>query len=126
MKTNAILGILEVKVISQESEKLNDIIEIIRWYQHQIHVKLRRAIHGKLEEANEPSDEFPKDSDGSAKVALIGIDRSIAAWGTMLSFFPDKEDETFKMLVLLEKLQKITEKEIPNARSFRRAGFDDN
>lgn len=124
-KTNAILGILEFNVISQESEKLNDIIEVIRWYQYQIHVKLRRAIHGKLEETNEPPNEFPKDSDGSAKVALFGIDRSIAAWGTMLSFFPDKEDETFKMLVLLEKLRKITEKEIPNARSFHRAGFDD-
>ena len=106
-------------------ENLNDIIEVLRWYQHQIHVKLRRAIHGKLEEADELQDEFPKDSDGSAKVALIGIDRSIASWGMMLSLFPEKEDETFKNLVLLEKLLKMTEKEFPDARSFHRAGFDD-
>ena len=74
---------------------------------------------------DELQDEFPKDSDGSAKVALIGIDRSIAAWGMMLSLFPEKEDETFKNLVLLEKLRKMTEKEFPDARSFHRAGFDD-
>ena len=100
-------------------------IEVTRWYHYQIHVKLRRAIHGKLEDDDEPDDEFPKDSDGSAKVALIGLDRSIAAWGKMLSFFPDKEDETFKLLVLLERLRRITEKEFPDARSFVRAGFDD-
>ena len=121
---NALLGTFESNIV-QYAENLNDIIEVIRWYQYQIHVKLSRAIHGKLEETDEPMDEYPKDSDGSAKVALIGIDRSIAAWGMMLSIFPQKEDETFKNLVLLEKLRKITEKEIPNARSFHRAGFDD-
>ncbi|MCK5104759.1 MAG: hypothetical protein KAR17_18175 [Cyclobacteriaceae bacterium] len=123
-ESKALLGMPESNII-KETNNLNDIIDVLRWYQYQIHVKLRRAIHGKLEEVDEPDDEFPKDSDGSAKVALIGIDRSIAAWGKMLSFFPDNEDETFKNLVLLEKLRKITEKEIPNARSFHRAGFDD-
>lgn len=121
---NTLPGTSEFKVV-QFVENLNDIIDVIRWYQHQIHVKLRRAIHGKLEEAEEPPDEYPKDSDGSAKVALIGIDRSIAAWGMMLSLFPEKEDDTFKNLVQLEKLRKITEKEFPNARSFHRAGFDE-
>jgi hypothetical protein len=32
-------------------------------------------------------DGIPKDSHGSAKVALIAIDRSIAAWEMMLSYF---------------------------------------
>lgn len=121
---NTLPGTSEFKVV-QFVENLNDIIEVIRWYQHQIHVKLRRAIHGKLEEAEEPPDEYPKDSDGSAKVALIGIDRSIAAWGMMLSLFPEKEDDTFKNLVLLEKLRKMTEKEFPDARPFHRPGFDE-
>jgi len=121
---NTLPGTFEFNAM-QFVENLDDIIDIIRWYQHQIHVKLRRAIHGKLEEAVEPGDEYPKDSDGSAKVALIGIDRSIAAWGMILSLFPENEDKTFKNLVLLEKLRKLTEKEMPNARSFHRAGFDD-
>ena len=123
-KSNALLGMSESDII-KETNNLNDIIEVTRWYQYQIHVKLRRAIHGKLEDDDELDDEYPKDSDGSAKVALIGLDRSIAAWGKMLSFFPDKEDETFKLLVLLERLRRITEKEFPDARSFVRAGFDE-
>lgn len=123
-KINSRLGIQESN-ISRESDNLNDIIEVIRWYQHQIHVKLRRAIKGKLEEKQDYLEKFPNDSDGSAKVALIGIDRTIAAWGKMLSFFPEKEDETFKILVHLEKLQRKTEKEFPNARLFIRPGFDE-
>lgn len=38
-----------------------------------------RAIQGNREEKPEILDDFPKDSDGSAKFTLIAIDRSIAA-----------------------------------------------
>lgn len=109
----------------QVIEDLNDIIEVIHWYQYQIQVKTMRASRGKLEEEHEPLDDFPKDSDGSAKVALIGIDRSIAAWGKMLSYLPDHEDELLKILVHLERLRRITEAEFPDARAFVRAGFDE-
>ena len=109
-----------------EAATVSNAIEVVRWYQPQIYVKLMRAVLGKVEgEELAEKEGFPKDSDGSAKVALIGIDRSIAAWVMMLSLFPEKEDATFKNLVLLEKLRKMTEKEFPDARSFHRAGFDD-
>ncbi len=79
----------------------------------------KRGLHGKLDEYEEDGG-FPKDSDGSVKVALIGIDRSIAAWGKMLSFFPEKEDEILELLVQLERLRRSTEKEFPDARDFKR------
>jgi hypothetical protein len=107
-----------------ELEKLNEIIEIIRWYHYQINVKIRRAGRGKNEDDFEVEDEFPKDSDGSAKVALIGIDRSIAAWGVMLTLIPEEEDNIFTILVHLERLRRITETEFPSAREFIRPGFD--
>ena len=53
---------------AQEAADINDAIEIIRWYQYQIHVKLVRACESALEELTD-CDDFPKDSDGSAKVA---------------------------------------------------------
>jgi hypothetical protein len=109
----------------READDLNDIVEVIHWYQYQIHVKIMRASRGKLEDNYETEDEYPKDSDGSAKVALIGIDRSIAAWGKMLSYLPDHEDELLKILVHLERLRRITEAEFPDARAFVRAGFDE-
>jgi len=75
-------------------------------------------------ENNDISDK--QDSDGSAKVALIGIDRSIAAWGKLLSYFPEQEDELLDILVHLEKLRRTTENEFPDARAFIRPGFDDD
>jgi hypothetical protein len=71
------------------------------------------------------SDEFPKDSDGSAKVALIAIDRSISAWGEIRKCFPEAGDKIIDLLVHLDRLRRKTEKTFPSARSFKRPGFDE-
>ncbi len=70
-------------------------------------------------------DEFPKDSDGSAKVALIAMDRSIAAWGELHRHFPDAEDDILDLLAHLDRLRRHAEQEFPAARAFVRPGFDD-
>ena len=101
-----------------------DSVEVIRWYQHQIYVKLKRALNSAQEEKSRNTDDFPKDSDGSAKVALIGIDRSISAWVNILTVFPDQEEETQAIIALLVRLRKIVENEFPAARAFLRPGFD--
>ena len=111
------------KPIKEEPASLEDLLEIIRWYQHQIHVKLSGALDSKKDEEEEESD-YPKDSDGSAKVALIGIDRSMGAWRMMADTFPE-EKELLKIHSLLTRLRLMTEKEFPDARSFKRPGFDD-
>ena len=108
-----------------EAVSLKDAVEVVRWYQHQIYVKLMRAVRGILEDRSESLDEFPKDSDGSAKVALIGIDRSIAAWGEMRNHFPNREDDILDLLVHLDRLRRKVESEFPEARSFVRPGFDE-
>ena len=98
--------------------------DVIQWYHNQIFIKLMRAITSKLEEVEEEPDDYPKDSDDSAKVALIGIDRSIAAWGKLQYHFPEKEDEILDILVHLTRLRKTVEIEYPEARTFLRPGFD--
>lgn len=105
--------------------KFDDIIQIIRWYQMQIYVKLRRALDGEMDEDNDFSEDFPNDSDGSAKVALIGIDRSIGAWTKMLEFFPDRKEELMKIISFLNRLCSIVERKFPKARDFIRPGFDE-
>lgn len=109
-----------------EAAILKDAISVIMWYKFQIHVKIIRAVSGSMED-EELADEydFPKDSAGSAKVALIGIDRSISAWEKLLIYFPDEEDSFLKILVLLVKLRKEVEKTFPDARNFIRPGFDE-
>ncbi|MQY80514.1 MAG: hypothetical protein GH151_15235, partial [Bacteroidetes bacterium] len=58
---------------SVEATGIKDAVEVIRWYQYQIYVKLMRAVTGQLKGVPEIIEDFPKDSDGSAKVALIGM-----------------------------------------------------
>ncbi len=117
------LHIPDVGPVEQE-ESFKEAVEVVSWYQHQIYVKLMRAARGDLEERPEILDEFPKDSDGSAKVALIGIDRSIAAWGEIRNLFPLQDHDILNLLVHLEQLRRKVEIAFPDARAFIRPGFD--
>ena len=109
----------------EETVSLVDSVEIIRWYQHQIFVKLQRAIHSSIDEEFEIEHGFPKDSDGSAKVALIGMDRSISAWGEMIRYFPGQKENILGVITHLGRLRRQTEKKFPDARAFKRPGFDE-
>ncbi len=119
------LGINKSK-IEDEANEIKDTSEIISWYTPLIWVKLMRALTGKFD-AEEWEDEngYPRDSDGSAKVALIGIDRSIAAWGRLQQLFPEKTDEIISLVLYLDQLRRKIEAEFPKARTFMRPGFDE-
>ncbi len=111
-----------------EAERLVDAREIIHWYQYQIAVKTIRALSSKIGEREfeeNEEDEFLRDSDGSAKVALLGIDRSIAAWRLMQLSVPDRSDSIVPLILQLERLRHRTERHFPNAREFVRPGFDE-
>lgn len=109
-----------------EADKISDAIEVIRWYQHQIYVKLLRALtQDEFISEEEENNLLQNVSDGSALVALIGIDRSIGAWGRLQEHFPEKIDNILDILLHLDRLMKKIEHEFPNARRFRRPGFDE-
>jgi hypothetical protein len=109
----------------EEAERLVDAREIIHWYQYQIAVKTMRALSSRSDELDEEPDEFPRDSDGSAKVALLGIDRSIAAWRLMQLSVPDRADSIVPLILQLETLRYRLERKFPDARDFVRPGFDE-
>ena len=111
----------------EPSKQLEDAREVIQWYQYQIAVKTMRALSGRddgWEDDPEMAD-FPKDSDGSAKVALIGIDRSMAAWRLTQLALPDRADSIVTLILQLERLRQRVEKHFPEAREFVRPGFDE-
>lgn len=114
-----------LKVDEEETLEYRDLLEVIRWYQIFIGAKLSRAMSGLLNGFELESDDYPKDSDGSAKIAMIAIERSIDAWGGLLNSFPQMEDGLLDILVHLTKLLKETEKIFPEARAFIRPGFDE-
>jgi hypothetical protein len=109
------------------SERQEDAREVIQWYQYQIAVKTMRALSGRREDMEEDPEiaEFPRDSDGSAKVALIGIDRSIAAWRLIQLCLPERACSIVSLMLQLEHLRQCLEKVFPDAREFVRPGFDE-
>lgn len=103
---------------------IGDCLEIIQWYLYFIDAKLQRALHGKLDGMEEDYD-FPKDSDGSAKIAIIAIERSMNAWMKLYELLPTCEDIALKSLSTLSRLKQLALEEFPNAMQFKRPGFDD-
>jgi hypothetical protein len=108
----------------KDALKIQDCLEVIRWYQHQIYVKLCRSASGLIRGELEDLEYFPLDANGSAKVAIIGIERSIAAWGGLLNQFPQQERSILELLVNLKMLLRQVEAAFPGARAFVRVGFD--
>ena len=111
----------------EQSQSIEDAREVIQWYQYQIAVKTMRALSGEKDEIDAEPEmvEFGKDSDGSAKVALIGIDRSIAAWRMMQLSLPERAASIVPLILQLERLRHRLEKHFPDARDFIRPGFDE-
>jgi hypothetical protein len=114
----------EVAPAAREGVSVEEAIEVIRWYQYFIGAKVMRAVRGSLEEKEERYDEFPSDSDGSAKIALIAIDRSIAAWAVIQHYITDGDKEVIAIIAFLDGLRQAVEETFPKARSFVRPGFD--
>jgi hypothetical protein len=124
---NSLLGIgIDETKIHSEAQSIRDAVEVIRWYQHQIYVKLKRAfIRDDFIDEEWRDASLQSDSNGSAKVALIGIDRSIGAWGKLHEHFPERADSILDILVYLDRLRRRVEQLFPQARNFKRPGFDD-
>ncbi|MBN2634624.1 MAG: hypothetical protein JXR61_00035 [Prolixibacteraceae bacterium] len=107
--------------------KFADAWEVVQWYSVFISAKVHRA-HFELDERLEdPEDEYNLMSAnlGSAKIALIAIDRSVSALSTMYSAMPENEDDYLKFLAQLSQIKKLMIETFPEAMSFKRPGFDE-
>lgn len=119
------LGIKTEEDVVYTVADIGHCFEVIQWYLFFINAKLQRALLGKMDDNGwDAANGFQKDSDGSAKIALIAIDKSMAAWIKLYELLPSSEDTTLKALSLLEKLKTISIKTFPEAMQFKRPGFD--
>jgi len=134
---------------TEDDVSATEAIEVIRWYQFFIAAKLMRAIGGsdraaQTEDSANPEEPFAdgepyedeeydaeaadvvqSDANGSAKVALIAINRSESAWRLLHRSLPEKTDSIAPMLAALERLRLSSEATFPNAYDFMRPGFDE-
>jgi hypothetical protein len=90
-----------------------------------IGAKLHRALTGRDRHSDEDEDDHPVQNDwnGSAKVALISLERSEAAWRIIATATADLTPRTFADQ--LRHLRREVENAFPHARSFVRPGFDE-
>jgi hypothetical protein len=112
---------LDVSANGRASEAL----QIARWDQHLIFVKLQRALHGLDEQTSGESiwdDPVQNDWNGTAKLTLICIRRSVDAWNVLAEELGDPEAAAVSGE--LRNLQREMERTFPNAERFVRPGFD--
>jgi hypothetical protein len=115
-----------VEETGSTQEDAADHLEVVYWYQFFIAAKLMRALMSRKAEIDDgDGDDGARDSDGSAKVAMIAIERSISAWKFFSDSRPDQRSEICEMMLRLEKLRAGAEAEFPLAREFVRPGFDE-
>lgn len=104
-----------------------EMLEILDWYVFFIAAKVHRGYHGianldGTEEIEELLDS-QSDANGSIKVGLIAIERSILAWTYLLS--TDNINVVRPQIERLEKIRSLIETKFPTARDFVRPGFDE-
>jgi hypothetical protein len=114
---------MDLPVDISEIFLLNEACSTIHWFMHFIGVKANRAIHGR-EDWEEWDDPLQSDSNGSAKVCCLAIERSLSAWEIVRRNFPEKSDEVLDMCLLLRDFQRDMEALFPDWRKFVRPGFD--
>jgi hypothetical protein len=97
---------------------------VVHWFCTMIPAKVARALCGLAEDEPEERD-WPADHDGSAKVALLGIDRSHAAWLEIAERGLASAAEIAPFIEHLVNLGLDLERVFPNARAFVRPAFDE-
>jgi hypothetical protein len=126
LKENLTLGVESQADAKVQAETIKDCLSVIEWYMIFLQTKLSRALMGKSDaEFFDEDDVDQRDYDGSAKIAVIGMDRSMHAWARLFELLPEQEDIFLKVLSLLDRMKTRTLAEFPNAMRFVRPGFDE-
>jgi hypothetical protein len=97
---------------------------VVCWFHTIIPARIHRALHGLAGDRPEDRD-WPADYDGSAKVALLGIERSHAAWLDLVKRGVATDADAAPFVADLVWLGASLERIFPNARAFVRPAFDE-
>ncbi|HDO06784.1 MAG TPA: hypothetical protein ENG85_03785 [Bacteroidetes bacterium] len=102
-------------------KQLSDAIDVIQWYQIQMGIKIQRAFTSAYEEETDGGffEGLPKDSEGSAMVALTGIDRSMGAWNVLYKTLNPEKKSIAPFITLLFLLRAELIKLFPGATTFQ-------
>lgn len=105
---------------------VRDALEIVGWDAYLVGAKLHRALSGRDQcRTGDDFDDDPVQNDwnGSAKVALISLERSEAAWRVIAQTTGDERGSILADAV--GHLRSMVVDEFPDAMAFVRPGFDE-
>jgi hypothetical protein len=106
---------------------LREALEVVGWDATLITAKLRRALNGRdrfVRDDDGDDEPIQNDWNGSAKVALLCLERSEAAWRVIAQSTGDATPAG--IADTHADLQRMTRREFPDVMRFRRPGFDDS
>lgn len=115
---------LDEEKIENNVKEFQDALEVIRWYFTLTNVKTVRALHTKFDNTFGDEDFTFEQVNTSAKIALIGCEKSLNAWQTIYEYLSEDEDKILKILAYLSELKKDIIKEFPDVVNFKRPYFD--
>lgn len=108
---------------NKRSKEVDEALDVINWYLDLIQAKVRRGLFGYYRFTEKLGEEMD-DYNGSAKVALIAVGRSVCAWNIIVDVYPEYGREVRQLFVVLEQLREDITKQFPDAENFLRPGFD--
>lgn len=112
--------------LDADQRRIGDLVDVIHWYTPMIYAKTERALFGKQDILQlQEEDPVQNDYNGSAKIAILGIDRLIGAWTGLLIHFRSYEDDLLSLIIRLDRIKKEVLSNFPDAPKFKRPGFDD-
>jgi len=114
-----------VKSMETHLNNIKNAVEVIRWYFFFIRAKVIRSyncMHDKAIHKNQP---IQNNMNGSAKIANIAVENSLAAWEILRSHFEEEADNILDIMVALSKIRKNLDAYFPNKNKFIRPGFDE-
>jgi hypothetical protein len=103
---------------------VREAVAIVSWNSTFIGGKLARALHGRESSDGQDDDPIQNDWNGSAKIALISIERSESAWQTIAQAIGDPA--AAELASAMSHLRDEVEEAFPFARLFKRPGFDES
>lgn len=116
--------------IEEKAIEVTEAIDTIDWYLIFITVKIIRSFSGLNENKDDIPEEYREDPiqndhNGTAKIAKIAIEKSLAAWAILHKHFAEKADKILDFLVILNKIKEGLIAELPDMDKFIRPGFDE-
>jgi len=119
---------IDLGIDLDESDKalrrIDEALNIIRWYLFQIPVKIPSALRYYPHDSSF-EDELNNMHHASAKIAIIGIENSMKSWQILLDLIDEEEEFILETLLLLQQLHSKIHRQFPLLHKYKRPYFGD-